>query len=114
MSLKVESNDEIYKLFDGSALNNATLVTNYMPFSNNMDDWSFRKITISTANLYNIKEPVKFKIYSNINMDGHKTKSNTKESSFTVYPADCSKTQDAESYSHDEEIMSFHSFVYPW
>ena len=114
MSLKVQSNDEIYNLFDGSALNNATLVKGFMPFSGNMDNWSFRKITISTASLYDIKEPVKFKIYSKIDMDGHKNKSKTKESAFTVYPASCSKTQDAESYSHDEEIMSFQSFVYPW
>jgi len=114
MSLKVQSNDEIYNLFNGSALNNATLVTGYMPFSGNMDDWSFRKITISTANLFDIKEPVKFKIYSKIDMDGHKDKSKTKESAFTVYPASCSKTQDAESYSHDGEVMSFQSFVHPW
>ena len=49
-----------------------------------------------------------------IDMNGHKNKSKTRESAFTVYPAGCATTKKAESYSHDEEIMSFQSFVYPW
>lgn len=110
MTMTVESNDEIYKLFNGSVLDSANN-SSYNPINN--DDWSFKVITLDTSTL-NIKEPVNFKIYAKIDMNGHKDKSKTRESAFTVYPAGCATTKKAESYSHDEEIMSFQSFVYPW
>jgi len=114
MTMKIQSNDEIFSLFNGSALGSETN-SNFNPLSgDSRDKWSFRKITLDTSTMQ-ITEPTNFKIYAKINLnDGKKTKSKTVESAFTVYPAGCATTKKAENYSHDEEIMSFQSFVHPW
>lgn len=114
MTMKVQSNDEIFSLFNGSVLNTAN-TSNYNPLSGSTrDTWSFRQMTLDTSTIQ-ITEPTQFKIYAKINMnDGKRTKEKTVESAFTLYPAGCAKTQNAESFSSEEEIMSFQSFVYPW
>ena len=116
LNFSVKSNDETILLGNFSQSNASLPPNNYNPLSgNSAKEYSFRQISIPTSEL-NITEPTKFKVSSNISLnDGHKTKSSSKESVFTIYPKSCGEySLGSESAFAGEEFRSSQSYIDNW